>query len=791
MLEQISLQKPDDYFLDLGKRSRRGVYVCRIYEYNAGIHAFIRKYYEAARLSGVIVEGKLKNPDQRQLGYYQEIMGPAFEVDRSFFSQRLKKWLPRMNERQRENVAGAMYATLIHLREGGKNDNMLKNAYIKFMCWLYYRFERIVNHLGEEKLPKILYEGEISIYELLLMRVLTQAGCDLVILEYHGDEAYRKVDPSSEMSEKMCAAMFETPGAPGVSGVQQVVGAPGSLDLKFPDSFSLGQIREELEQKQSRERLYGAETETLIPATNVWIHADENLFEEIRKPAGERGNDPRFFYNCFCRIRGVEDKLTYENELYQLGQSLRGSGRTLLIVNHQIAPPTVEEIREIRRKNNYQTPSQMAEDLSRNLLFADNRELQPIMRRAFAEVVEEEGQRTDAGAANHLNRVMNVAVYLLCWLKRYQRELFARWKKPELACFFHLGGCRNEKEAAFCRFLARLPVDVVIFQPDLNESCCLTDPLLYEVSHPCSMTLRVYPEERSGVSVGTAAYHAERELDTFLYQDSGLYREQQYTKANAVVLRTMYEEIPILWDQELKYRPGFSTFSDTVSMPVIFSKISGVKNGEMDGYWQSIRVLITADTEQVTVISRVPNLTAISENPIKPFAVEFFRNGRLQKEKIRQHRAYPYGFLREPMQEYLLDKIQLLIDRKTIRGTGENGTEFTIVSTALNLEKPLLRMIQKFDFTKKNPKLIYIIAGEEMMSLEDAIQMAFLNLVGFDILLFVPTGYQCAEQFFREQIFEEHQIGEYRYEQQVPDFNRISVHTQRPGWCEKLFRRRI
>lgn len=79
------------------------------------------------------------------------------------------------------------------------------------------------------------------------------------------------------------------------------------------------------------------------------------------------------------------------------------------------------------------------------------------------------------------------------------------------------------------------------------------------------------------------------------------------------------------------------------------------------------------------------------------------------------------------------------------------------------------------------------------MSLEDSIQMAFLNLVGFDILMFVPTGYQCVERFFRERIFEEHQIGTYRYEQQVPDFDRLSLHTQRPGWCEKIFnfKRRI
>ena len=95
-----------------------------------------------------------------------------------------------MTDSQRENVSGAIYDTLMGLRQAGKNDNMLKNAYIKFMCWLYYKFERIVNRLGEEKLPKILYEGNISNYELLLMNVLSIAGCDIVLLQYGGNAEY-------------------------------------------------------------------------------------------------------------------------------------------------------------------------------------------------------------------------------------------------------------------------------------------------------------------------------------------------------------------------------------------------------------------------------------------------------------------------------------------------------------------------------------------------------------------------------------------------------------------------
>lgn len=111
--------------------------------------------------------------------------------------------------------------------------------------------------------------------------------------------------------------------------------------------------------------------------------------------------------------------------------------------------------------------------------------------------------------------------------------------------------------------------------------------------------------------------------------------------------------------------------------------------------------------------------------------------------------------------------------RRFIAGTYQNGTEYTIVSTALNLPKDLLRMIQKFDFTKKNPKLLFINTTEKILSLEDSILVAFLNLVGFDILFFVPTGYQCIEKYLPTGYVNEHQIGDYLYDLSVPDFHSV------------------
>ena len=349
-----------------------------------------------------------------------------------------------------------------------------------------------------------------------------------------------------------------------------------------------------------------------------------------------------------------------------------------------------------------------------------------------------------------------------------------------------MGGCKTSSEAMFLSFLARLPVDVLILCPNLNERCCLTDDLLYEVNHTESLMLDRFPVDNSQARMGTAAYHAERELDTLMYQDSGMYRNQQYGKADVINLQTMYEEIRILWDQELKYRPGFSVVGETVNIPVIYSKVSGVKDGQTEPYWAAIRELLTENT---VLVPKAPYIENAAPNPVKAYATEFYKNGRLQKTKIKQHPKYPYGILREEVQDVMLEKLQIILDQKRIRGIGENGTEYTVIATVLNLPKEILRLIQKFDFTKKNPKLVYVNATEQVISLEDTILVTFLNLIGFDILFFIPTGYQSIEKYFNQRVMEEHQIGEYVYDLQVPDLKNLPSNKSRQSWRNKIFKR--
>lgn len=757
MFERKKIQMLDDFFKECNSRNEKGVYFYRVNGYNSCIDKFIQEYYERARVSGVIIEGRIPNPDEKNLAYYYEIMGMDFMMSVGFISKSLKKWLPRMNEYQRENVTLALYDTLDGLRKKGKNENMLKNAYIKFMCWLYYRFERIIKELGENTVPKILYEGSISMYELLLLSVLSKAGCDVVLLQYKGDQEYAKIDPESAYSEELCISEL----------------------VSFPAEFNLRMLRERKKKELETERLYGQKP-AIRNCTNAWLHGD-GIEDMKTADFYQRGSDPGLFYNYFCRINGVEDKITYLNELYQFWLELKNRKRKTVIVEQGIPKPSMEEIQAIHRRN-YEHRNQMLMELSNNIRYSANIELQRIMNQAFIDVMLEESEKEGMNQ----NKLMNRAVFLLCWLNRYQKELFGSWKAPEIACFIYLGGCHDQSEALFLRFLARLPVDVLVLRPNQNDTCILEDSILHEVHYAESMVVSRFPSENTDVHIGTAAYHAERELDTIMYQDSGMYRNRQYERAVVVNLQTMYEEIPILWNQELKYRPSFSIVEDVVNIPVICAKVCGVKDRNINAYWADIKQLITEDT---ILIKDIPFINSLDANPIKAHVAGFIKNGRLKVQAIKEHSAYQYGVLREETQNYILEKLQQLIERKIIRGTFENGTEYTVIATVLNMKKELVRLIQKFDFTKKNPKIVCINTTETVLSLEDSILMAFLNMIGFDIVFFVPTGYQTVEKYFNSKFMEEHQIGDYVYDLQVPDFGKIPSNHMRQSWREKIFKR--
>lgn len=812
----------EEYFLSIRERGTSKVYSYRISGYHPEMEAFLEKYLLEAQQKGLVLEQRLPNPTPPQLSYYQEMMGTDFLFSLSFLEQSLGKWLPRLSPQQKQIISSAIFSTLEDLQKQGKNLNILKNITIKFFCWMYYRLEPVLRRLGKEEVPKILYQGAVSDYELRLFSVLQKAGCDLVFLQLEGEGNYGSLDPTN-----LCSMPFLSPSL-----------------IPFPSEFSIAYLREKQGKQQKLQRLYqvlgdipleigsnekiqGTLLEgVLVPPINrqnvsepsvavpeapqvsfatpslTWTGSNTtglNLTGSssgIGQPSGTaspsvvgqgsgmgqaspRNGAVATAYPIFGMILGVEQKSEYPVKLYETYLSLTQSGREVLIL-HGIPVPTPEEIGKIQ-KGQYPETHGLLQDLSKKISFPQKPIVEKLMRKAFLDTL----LASESFLQEPIHRQVNQCVYLLAWLDRYGQVLFPRWEMGDISCCFYMPGQGVPKiEPLFLRLLSHLPVDVLVLAPSAQEPLWQDGEMVLE-TYGDTLVMEKFPQENP--HIGTVAYHAEREMNSMLEDSSGIYTQHQFAKASTITLKTMYEEIAILWRQETRFRPNFLQQGGEVHMPLLFAKLSGVPEGNVSGYWQGVRELLG---EETVIIPQAPWFPTGMSIPFLDVVTGLYQGTQLHRDKIKAHKFYGYGFFREEVQEHILDKIQWMLSQSLLKGMEDMGIRHRFVALGLTLPMDILRMIQTFDFTKVPPKICYIQHSEQMPTREDAMVLALLHALGFDVLLFVPTGYLGVEQYYEKQWMEEHQIGPYHYDLQVPSLTPV-----KKGWLEqsqtlasKLFR---
>ena len=780
MYRRIDARRVSDLLLPVSRRpGGPGVYLVRLASGGKETLEALASFRNAALARGAVLKGPLPNPDGQQLSRLTDALGADFRPEAAFLRAALARWSPGMPERSRDAFADALLAALLTLRGQGKSDSVLKTLYCKALCWLDTRFRPAVPLLGEDDPPRVLFETSAPArHELLFFGALSAAGADVLLLLPAGEAAYLRADPEGRASQPL--AVGEPPFPAGFS--LRSLPAPRPAAAPKPAGGSAPAAKP----APAKPPAFGAaDLLARFPApartacTNAWMR--EAAYTEILREPRSRGDDPRLFFNAFVLVSGVPDKVTYLPDLHRFYQQLRAAGRAVVVQDGPLSAPTPEEIEKVRRRGRYPGCEEMIADVAGSLPASANAALQRAVQRAFCETLLEE-MKTEP----RVQRLVVSAVYLVCWFRRFQAPLFAgrREKENALPCYLQTGGCETRHEAVFLRFLARLPADVLILLPDRGKPCALESPSLLVLTGEDSLPVMKFPKDAASLTMRTVASHAEEELSGML-ADSGLYRRGQFAKAEAVTLSTTSDEVFLLWDQELKYRPNFSAEGGAVSMPVLYAKISGVERGQVDAYWQKIRLLLTDET---LLVPRLPMLSPGSSGPQIAMAQAALRDGRIRREALRAHRQYPFGLLREELQAHILDKLQQMLDERLIRGTFENGTEYTVLATVLGMSRQLLRLLQRFDFTKKNPKVVCVATDDRPASLEDAIMLTFLNLAGFDVALFVPTGYQTIERYLNGRIPVEHRVGEYLYDLAVPDFSALPAQKSR-SWLDFIWKR--
>ncbi len=359
----------------------------------------------------------------------------------------------------------------------------------------------------------------------------------------------------------------------------------------------------------------------------------------------------------------------------------------------------------------------------------------------------------------------------------------------EIPVLLYYGGIAPDG-VMFLHFMSRLGLDVVYVcsskapLPTLSRNNLEGRMQIFELS--ASTPVAPYPDKPVRTKISTVAYNAYKELDTILYSGNTMFRDFQFEDMQSVTLKTTYDEIDILWHQQAKYRTGFDVKDDKAVVPTIFAKISGVKDGDMGDYWNSVKKKLSPYTR---LIYKSPGYKKYGESQLGVYS-PYYSGNKIFTDQLKNSPVNKYGFLSDSLQTLIFSKMQEAVDSGFLK-LPANELVPMVIYVGTNIDREILKLLQKYDFTKDIPKLIVIDAIEDTFSKVECIQLVLYSLLGFDIIVYTPTGYKNIETFVSDAAFETHVMNEFQYNVHIPRF-KIPDSVPEPdggGLFGKLFRK--
>lgn len=624
-----------------------------------------------------------------------------------------------------------------------------KNTYFVMLCWL-------MKYLGKRP-AAVLFVGSATLKELYLLYMLCAAGVKVTLVSYGLDKDFDKLPFKDKITVK--------------DGRQK---SPLQIDF---EKIDLSKEAKLTEMRTAANNVAGLVKRLDTSAAGIFEDVVKDRKTRVIKSGGvytENGEIPVYS----AALIGYEDETVYTNMLVKFKESFAGLKKQLIFIEKTLENPNADEVKAMGSVPRSST-AEMIDALAMQINLRGDSTRTALAQKVLREMLNELNTGNQTVVLNYGNK-------FITWLYRCTQARKYAVQYEDIPVILYYGDI-SQSEMYFLNFMTQCGFDTIYISPNKTNLKTAVDKNLngsmqiFEL--PQSKESGAYPTKAIKTKVATVAYNAERDLDTMLYGgDTGIYRSFQFPNSQSVTLKTTFEEISILWNQEARFRTGFTTSGNLVSVPNIFAKISGVEDGNMNAYWEDVKSKLTPET---ILVVKKPNP---SENSAEDLSVyrQFYRNGEIDAEKLKNSTLNKYSYLPDRIQDMLFYKLQETVSSNFIKLQGDD-LMCAVLHFGMNLSKELLQLIQKFDFTRAIPKLIYIDAIEDTFTLSECIQTVLCSIIGFDVLIYTPTGYKNIETFVSNDAFEEHILNQFVYQTEVPKF-KIPSGKKSGGFFGKLFR---
>lgn len=607
-------------------------------------------------------------------------------------------------------------------------DTCFKNIFVRVLKALDSVFDKILFQLNCGKNVNLLFVGKINKYDMLSFDVLYKLGVTIVLIDFESKP------------ETFYKPLYEL-----LSG-----------DIK---------------QLQGIEDICCSFTDSIIENTS-WVQLNqkdtlENCLNTVYKDNIKRIDKKIKVVNLgFSGVLDREAYLQLVNNFYLVHLS------DILLIDNTFKTPSYDEISEY--KINYA-----------------NKDLEYILNEfnCFKDT-------TIPKCANYvLNNILSKKVYnsetqkkneqmvLSIWVLRICKNFFAKELNITKIPIIVLWNKNIEKMAELVKILAQLPIDIIHFCPNKLYELSTSQIAYYDLGLS-NMDILDFPKTLKDITkVETIAYKAQKEIQTALSQEVGFFRMKQFKDLNSVMLKTTYEEMNILWNQQAKFRPSFSVSGDVVLVPSIFAKIEGVEDDNVN-YLSLIR---DKKSKNTLFISQFPFIQSVNTNDCRyGFIKQIVYNGAVDLKRYMQSEFYSYSLYSDETQQFIMNRIQNFLSLEWCSKLKLKDI-FTVLYILLNMSQEVLQLIHTFDFTCDIPKVVIFNSDSMSLSFEECTLIMFLKSIGFDIAVYVPTGYKIIEQYIDSKWFNTIVIGKYNFSLSINNIENAPVAKSKKSFFSGLF----
>lgn len=451
----------------------------------------------------------------------------------------------------------------------------------------------------------------------------------------------------------------------------------------------------------------------------------------------ERNYDYPNFKPYFYRFIGVSNANEYNDELRTLQSKCEEFKNSIIIFDGEI--PLNGEMELIGYIYNELNNMNIFNMVSQDITIFQNNEVNHKFLQALDYVIpiaiEKERFFNDSVRNNFITK-------LIVWVFSFVKNIdFDGDQIPK--CIFY--GNINRHEVYFLMILYKMGFDVIYINPLKEEN-------INEIATEAEIekSLEILPIEtfeercRAGRIIEineTITKQIQRDVEEQLFTGTGMYKSWQFRDGytQSFTVDTILEDIYVYWNEEAKVRPGFSVSGNVVKIPTMFFKIDGCYK-DLFQYQKLVKTCIASENTLI-VNNREIVKEEIPTNEL--YAVTFCQlsNGEFDIEALKELPFYKYDRYEEDVQNFILKKFnEMITEENVLKNKLSKEDVIRVLGLILNLDEKIIRMIDNFDYTKQIPKIVVFIDKEDNLSISLQVTLAYLHIIGMDIIIFNPSG---------------------------------------------------